>query len=62
MLLANMTAASTVAAAFPDRALLRCHPPPLERGLESAANSLRSMVGSLTMTRTASVRAQQPER
>lgn len=28
MLLANMTAARTVAQSFPDRALLRCHPPP----------------------------------
>ncbi|GAB4816026.1 hypothetical protein N2152v2_003072 [Parachlorella kessleri] len=28
MLLANMTAARMVAEAFPDRALLRCHPPP----------------------------------
>jgi DIS3-like exonuclease 2 len=44
MLLANMTAASTIAAAFPDRALLRRHPPPLERGLDSAAISLRAMV------------------
>ncbi|KAL4856961.1 DIS3-like exonuclease 2 [Chlorella vulgaris] len=40
MLLANMTTARMVAEAFPDRALLRCHPPPsMHKMVELAASA-----------------------
>lgn len=39
MLAANMSAARVIAEAFPDRAMLRCHPPPnAQKMLELAAN------------------------
>ena len=44
MLLANMAVAKTVAAAFPDRGLLRRHPPPQQRTLVAATNYVKSMV------------------
>ena len=48
MLLANRTAASRIAETYPDRALLRRHPPPVQHGrggLEAAVKLLQSMVG-----------------
>ena len=47
MLLANRTAASRIAETYPDRALLRRHPPPVQHGrsgLEGAVKLLQSMV------------------
>lgn len=48
MLLANMAAAKAVATAFPDRSLLRRHPPPLERGLIAAATFAKGLVREVT--------------
>ena len=47
MLLANRTAATRIAETYPDRALLRRHPPPVQHGrngLEAAVKLLESMV------------------
>jgi len=47
MLLANRTAAARIAETYPDRALLRRHPPPVQHGrngLEAAVKLLESMV------------------
>ena len=41
MLLANISAATAVAAAFPDRALLRRHPQPNPRKLAAAASAAK---------------------
>ena len=63
MLLANAAAARLVAAAFPERAMLRCHPPPNERkladleqfareqGLEVDASSAAALHRSLARLR-----------
>ena len=44
MLLANMTVAKIVADAFPDRALLRRHPPPDEKKLSAVLDLAQSLV------------------
>lgn len=44
MLLANMTVAKIVADAFPDRALLRRHPPPDTRKLLAVLELAKSLV------------------
>ena len=47
MLLANRTAASRIAETYPDRALLRRHPPPVQHGrsgLQAAVTLLQNMV------------------
>ena len=41
MLLANISAATAVASAFPDRALLRRHPQPNPRKLAAAASAAK---------------------
>ena len=41
MLLANISAATVVAGAFPDRALLRRHPQPNPRKLAAAASAAK---------------------
>ena len=45
MLLANMSTAALIADAFPERALLRRHPPPNQRKLEEVSNLSNSLVG-----------------
>lgn len=47
MLLANMSVASLIADAFPERALLRRHPPPNQRKLEEVSNMSNSLVRSI---------------
>ena len=44
MLLANMSVAKIVADAFPDRALLRRHPPPDEKKLSAVLDLAKSLV------------------
>ena len=34
MLLANMAVAQKISSVYPEAALLRCHPPPLQKGAE----------------------------
>ena len=46
MLLANMAAARLISAAFPDRALLRRHPPPREHQLRNMATQVGSQLVS----------------
>lgn len=46
MLLANMSVASLIADAFPERALLRRHPPPNQRKLEEVSNMSNSLVST----------------
>ena len=47
MLLANMSVAKIVADAFPDRALLRRHPPPDEKKLSAVLDLAESLVQCL---------------
>lgn len=44
MLLANMSTAALIAAAFPVRALLRRHPPPNQRKLDEVSHLSNSLV------------------
>ena len=44
MLLANMSVAALIADAFPERALLRRHPPPNQRKLEEVSHLSNSLV------------------
>lgn len=44
MLLANMSVARMVAAAFPDRAMLRRHPPPNERKIQDLSHLAEELV------------------
>ncbi len=44
MLLANMSVAALIAAAFPTRALLRRHPPPNQRKLDEVSHLSNSLV------------------
>ncbi len=44
MLLANMSIAALIAGAFPDRALLRRHPPPHQRKMEELAATAAGLV------------------
>ena len=54
MLLANMSVAALVADAFPERALLRRHPPPNQRKLEEVSNLSNSLVRAHTHPPSAS--------
>lgn len=47
MLLANMSVARMVAAAFPDKAMLRRHPPPNERKIQDLSHLAEELVCSL---------------
>ena len=49
MLLANMSVAKIVADAFPDRALLRRHPPPDEKKLSAVLDLAKSLVQCLPL-------------
>ena len=44
MLLANMSVAALIADAFPERSLLRRHPPPNQRKLEEVSHLSASLV------------------
>ena len=44
MLLANMSVAALIADAFPERALLRRHPPPNQRKLDEVSHLSSSLV------------------
>lgn len=44
MLLANISVATSIAASFPDRALLRRHPQPNARKLAAAASAAKDAV------------------
>ena len=44
MLLANMAVAHKISSVFPEASLLRCHPPPLQKGLDKFLE-LASKVG-----------------
>ena len=48
MLLANMSVAALVADAFPERALLRRHPPPNQRKLDEVSHLSSSLVRAPT--------------
>ena len=50
MLLANMSVAALIADAFPERSLLRRHPPPNQRKLEEVSNLSNSLVRQSTYT------------
>ena len=49
MLLANMSVAALIADAFPERSLLRRHPPPNQRKLEEVSQLSNSLVRARTM-------------
>ena len=53
MLLANMTTARMISDVFPDRALLRCHPPPNAQKMAELATSAREQFGVLLETTSA---------
>ncbi len=44
MLLANMSVAGVIARAFPDQALLRRHPPPNQRKMQSLCDAAAGLV------------------
>ena len=44
MLLANMSVARMIAGAFPDRAMLRRHPPPNERKIQDLSHLAEELV------------------
>ena len=46
MLLANMSVARMVAGAFPERALLRRHPPPNERKIQDLSHLAEELVST----------------
>ena len=48
MLLANMSVAALIADAFPERALLRRHPPPNQRKLDEVSHLSNSLVRAHT--------------
>lgn len=49
MLLANMSVARMIAGAFPDRAMLRRHPPPNERKIQDLTHLAEELVCLLQM-------------
>ncbi len=49
MLLANMAVAGVIAKAFPDRALLRRHPPPHQRKMEELAVTAAGLASHLDL-------------
>ncbi|BDA45360.1 DIS3-like exonuclease 2 [Coccomyxa sp. Obi] len=57
MLLANMAVAGVIAKAFPDRALLRRHPPPHQRKMEELAVTAAGLDVSLDVSSAAALQA-----